>query len=78
LTIVVEEIGDRKLSQFLRYLRGLGPDVSDNVIQSIRTSQLPHNVQSFLAGQNENNLEAAALCADRISDVIVYICMKYY
>jgi hypothetical protein len=69
--LTVEEIGDRKPSQFLRYLRGLAPDVSDNVIRSVWTSRLPRNIQSFLAGQNEDNLEAAALCADRISSVEV-------
>ncbi|PNF43124.1 hypothetical protein B7P43_G18075 [Cryptotermes secundus] len=67
----VEEIGDRKPSQFLTYLKSLAPDLSDNVIRSVWTSRLPRNVQSFLAGQNESNLEAAALCADRISEVDV-------
>ena len=60
--LTVEEIGDCKPSQFLRYLKSLAPDVSDNVIQSVWTSCLPCNVQSFLAGQNESNFEAAALC----------------
>ena len=69
--LTVEEIGDRKPSQFLRYLKSLAPDVSENIIRSVWTSRLPRNVQSFLAGQNENNLEAAALCADRISEVEV-------
>jgi hypothetical protein len=32
---------------------------------------LPHNVQSFLAGQNETNLDAAALCVDCVSEVVV-------
>ncbi|PNF28672.1 hypothetical protein B7P43_G08233 [Cryptotermes secundus] len=69
--LAVEEIGDRKPSQFLRHLKSLAPDVSDNVIRSVWTSRLPRNVQSFLAGQNESNLVAAALCADRISEVEV-------
>ncbi|PNF21359.1 hypothetical protein B7P43_G17730, partial [Cryptotermes secundus] len=69
--LTVEEIGDRKPSQFLRYLKSLAPDVSENVIRIVWTSRLPRNVQSFLAGQNESNLEAAALCADRISEVEV-------
>ncbi|PNF14234.1 hypothetical protein B7P43_G12202 [Cryptotermes secundus] len=69
--LTIEEIGDRKPSQFLRYLKSLAPEVSDNVIRSVWTSRLPRNVQSFLAGQNESNLEAAALCADRISEVEV-------
>ncbi|PNF31836.1 hypothetical protein B7P43_G08919 [Cryptotermes secundus] len=69
--LTVEEIGDRKPSQFQRYLKSFAPEVSDNVIRSVWTSRLPCNVQSFLAGQNESNLEAAALCADRISEVEV-------
>ncbi|PNF17992.1 hypothetical protein B7P43_G17333 [Cryptotermes secundus] len=69
--LTVEEIGDRKLSQFLIYLKSLAPEVSDNVIRSVWTNRLPRNVQSFLAGQNESNLEAAALCADRVSKVEV-------
>ncbi|PNF23930.1 hypothetical protein B7P43_G12411 [Cryptotermes secundus] len=69
--LTADEIGDHKPSQFLRYLKSLAPDVSDDVIRSVWTSPLPRNVQSFLAGQNESNLEAAALCADRISDVEV-------
>ncbi|PNF22346.1 hypothetical protein B7P43_G18280 [Cryptotermes secundus] len=67
--LTVEEIGDRKPSQFLRYLKSLAPDVSDNVIRSVWTSRLLRNMQSFLAGQNKSNLEATALCVDRISEV---------
>ena len=32
LLLTVEEIGDRKPYQFLRYLKSLAPDVSNNVI----------------------------------------------
>jgi hypothetical protein len=73
--LTVEEIGDRKPSQFLRYLRSLVPDVSENVLQSVWTSLLPHNIQSFLASQNETNLDAAALCADRDSEVGVQLAL---
>ncbi|XP_023724845.1 uncharacterized protein LOC111873962 [Cryptotermes secundus] len=69
--LTVEEIDDSKPSQFLNYLKSLAPEVSDNVIRSVWTSRLARNVQSFLAGQNESNFEAAALCADRISEVEV-------
>ncbi|XP_023714354.1 uncharacterized protein LOC111868157 [Cryptotermes secundus] len=67
--LTVEEIGERKPSHFLRYLKRLAPEVSDNVIRSVWISRLPRNVQNFLAGQNESNLEAADLCADSISEV---------
>ncbi|XP_023711066.1 uncharacterized protein LOC111866394 [Cryptotermes secundus] len=69
--LTVEEIGDHKPSLFLTYLKILAAYVSDNVVRSVWTSRLTRNVQSFLAGQNESNLEAAALCADRISEVEV-------
>jgi hypothetical protein len=67
--LTAEDIDDRRLSQFLRYLRSLAPDVSENVLRSIWTSRLPQNIQCFLAGLKETNLDAAALCADRISEV---------
>ncbi|XP_023723409.1 uncharacterized protein LOC111873161 [Cryptotermes secundus] len=69
--LTVKEIGDRKQSKFLRYLKSLAPDVSGNVIRSVWTRRLPRNVQSFLAGQTESNSEAAVLCGDRISEVEV-------
>jgi hypothetical protein len=67
--LTAEEIGDRRLSQFLRYLWSMALDVSQKVLRSVWTSRLPHNVQSFLACQNETNLDAAVLCADRVSEV---------
>jgi hypothetical protein len=73
--LTVEEIGDRKPSQFLRYLKSLTPDVSNNVICSVWTSQLSCNVQRFLAGQNESNLDVAALCADRVSEVEIQLAL---
>ncbi|PNF26385.1 hypothetical protein B7P43_G17346 [Cryptotermes secundus] len=63
--------GNFSRSKKLRYLKSLAPDVSDNVIRNVWTSRLPRNVKSFLAGQKEGNLEAAALCAGRISEVEV-------
>jgi hypothetical protein len=67
--LTCEEMGDRKPSHFLRYLKSLAPDVSENVLRTIWTSRLPPNIQTFLAGQNETELNAAALCADRMSEV---------
>jgi hypothetical protein len=73
--LLTVEIGDRKPSQFLRYLKSLAPDASEDVLRSAWTSRLPHNVQSFLASQNETNLDAAALCADHISEVGVQLAL---
>jgi hypothetical protein len=62
-------MGDRKPSQFLRHIRSLAPDVPDDFLRSVWCSRLPLNIQAILAGQHEGSLDAAALCADRISEV---------
>jgi hypothetical protein len=62
-----KEMGDRKPSWFLlRHLRSLIPDVSDNLLYSIWSSQLPPNVQAILDGQPKGDLDAATRCAGRI------------
>jgi hypothetical protein len=63
------EMDDRKSSQFLRQLRSLAPDVSDNFLRSIWSSQLPPNVRAILACQPEGDLHTAGCCANRIIDV---------
>jgi hypothetical protein len=60
------EMGDRKPSHFLRQLRSLAPDVSDDFLRSIWSSRLPPNVRAILTCQSEGNLDAAGRCADRI------------
>jgi hypothetical protein len=67
--LTVEEMGERKPSQLLRHIRSLAPDVPGDLLRSIRSSWLPPNVQTILAGQHEGNFDAAARCADRISEV---------
>jgi hypothetical protein len=67
--LTLEEIGDRKLSQFLRHLRSLAPDAPDDFLSSIWSSRLPTNVQAILAGQHEDSLDATARSADRILQV---------
>jgi hypothetical protein len=67
--LTLEEMGDRKPSQFLRHLRSLAPDVSDDLIRSIWSSHIPANIQAILGGKTEGNLKAAARCADRIYEV---------
>jgi hypothetical protein len=39
--LTLEEMGDRKPSQFLRYIRSLSPDVPDDFLRSIWSSRLP-------------------------------------
>jgi hypothetical protein len=66
----LEEMGDRKPSQFLRHLRSLAPDIPDNYLRILWTSRLSPNVQVILAGMHEVGLDAAAACADRIVETV--------
>jgi hypothetical protein len=66
-----EEMGDRKPSQFLRHLRGLAPDVPDYLLRTIWTNRLPTKVRTTLACHPEIQLDAAALCADRITETVL-------
>jgi hypothetical protein len=52
-----EEMGDRKPSWFLRYLRSLTPDVPDDFLRSVWSSRLPPNIQAILASQPEDSLD---------------------
>jgi hypothetical protein len=67
--LTLEEMGDRKPSQFLRHLRSLAPDVPDDFLRSICSSRLPTDVQAILAGQHEDSLDDAARSAERISQI---------
>jgi hypothetical protein len=62
-------MGDCKPSQFLRHLRSLAPDAPEDLLRTIWASRLPPNVQAYLACQENCSLDAAARCADRISEV---------
>ena len=64
-----EEVGDRKPSQFLRHLKSLVPDVSNDFLRTIWISRLPPRVQAILAGQTEGSLDATARLADKICEV---------
>jgi hypothetical protein len=60
-------MGDRKPSQFLRRLKSLAPDIPDYFLWP---SRLPAKIQTTLAGMPEIGLDAAALCADLITEAI--------
>jgi hypothetical protein len=62
------EMDDLMQSQFPKHLRSLVPDVPDTFLCSIWFSRLPHNVQGVLAFQPEGELDAAARCANRITE----------
>jgi hypothetical protein len=68
--LTLEEMGDRKPSQFLRHLRRPNPDLPDYFLQAIWTSRLPAKVQANLACHPEVELDAAADCADRIIETV--------
>jgi hypothetical protein len=68
--LTLEEMGDRKPSQFLRHLRSLVPDLPDYFLRTIWTSWLPAKVQATLACHPEVELDAAADCADRIMETV--------
>lgn len=65
-----EEMGDRRPSQFLRHLRSLAPDIPSDYLRILWSSRLPANIRPILAGLPDVELEAAALCADRILEAI--------
>jgi hypothetical protein len=65
-----ESMGDRKPSQYLRHLRSLAQNVPDNLLSTIWTSQLPRDIQITLAAQPDVQLDAAACCADRITEAV--------
>lgn len=65
----LEEMGDRKPSQFLRHLQGLAStDMPDNFIRSIWLSRLPANMQAILATQAKADLTTAAELADAVAE----------
>ncbi|KAF5283067.1 hypothetical protein FQR65_LT14084 [Abscondita terminalis] len=66
-----ETLGDRKPSQFLRYLRELaGTTVPDSMLRTIWTSLLPQPMQVALATQHYTTLTKQSEIADAISDTI--------
>jgi hypothetical protein len=66
--LTLEELGDRKPSQFLRQLRSPAPELPDGFLRSIWASQLHSLIRVVLAGQPEVDLDTAAGCADRIKE----------
>jgi hypothetical protein len=64
------EMGDQKPSQFLRHLRSLAPAIPDYLLRIPWTSRLPANIQTTVADMPEVGLDAAALCADRITEAV--------
>ncbi|XP_011858411.1 PREDICTED: uncharacterized protein LOC105555969 [Vollenhovia emeryi] len=66
----LEDIGDRKPSQFLRHLRTLaGENVLDALLRSLWLGRLPSQMQMVLATRTEDPLNQVAEQADRIHEM---------
>ncbi|XP_011171075.1 uncharacterized protein LOC105203852 [Solenopsis invicta] len=64
-----EEIGDRKPSQFLRYLQSLaGKAVGDGMLRTIWLNRLPSYVQPHLVIRTNETLSQLAVTADTIME----------
>ncbi|XP_061717557.1 uncharacterized protein LOC133525286 [Cydia pomonella] len=62
----LEELGDRKPSQFLRHLQHLaGPGLPEDFLRSIWVNRLPQRTQDIVASQLKSSLEDLAELADR-------------
>uniref|UniRef100_A0A6M2DWR4 Putative gypsy52-i ag n=1 Tax=Xenopsylla cheopis TaxID=163159 RepID=A0A6M2DWR4_XENCH len=65
-----EEIGDRRPSQFLRYLRTLGGiNINDNIIKILWIKRLPPNIQVVIAAIENRELDEIAEIADKIAEI---------
>lgn len=73
-----EELGDRKPSEFLRYLRGLaGSDVSDELMRPLWSNRLPTYLQTVIAMQPEEaKLDNLAQMADKVFEVTPHACLS--
>ncbi|XP_041982767.1 uncharacterized protein LOC121735862 [Aricia agestis] len=68
--VMHEEIGDRKPSQFLRYLEGLaGPSVTKEFLANVWSQRLPQSIQTVIASQVKLPLDQLAELADKIYDI---------
>ncbi|XP_071579653.1 uncharacterized protein [Temnothorax nylanderi] len=66
----LEELGDRKPSQFLRHLRTLaGENVPDSLLRTLWLGRLPTQMQMVLATRTEDPLNSVAEQADRIHEM---------
>lgn len=66
-----EELGDRRLSQFLRDLRSLaGVALQDeNILRQLWMRRLPQHVQAILATQGDISLDKVSTLADKVCEI---------
>ncbi|XP_071573484.1 uncharacterized protein [Temnothorax nylanderi] len=66
----LEEMGDRRPSQFLRHLQALASTaIPEQLLRTLWIGRLPSQLQAILATRNADNLEDVAEQADRIHEV---------
>ncbi|XP_025835838.1 uncharacterized protein LOC112906234 [Agrilus planipennis] len=66
----MEELGDRKPSQFLRHLKGLaGSTVPESMLRTLWFARIPTSMQAILAAHRDLSLEKLADLADSIMDL---------
>ncbi|XP_025834981.1 uncharacterized protein LOC112905883 [Agrilus planipennis] len=66
----MEELGDRKPSQFLRHLKGLaGSTVPESMLRTLWFARIPTSMQAILAAHRDLSLEKLADIADSIMDL---------
>lgn len=66
----LEQLGNRKPSQFLRHLQRLaGPNIPADFVRTIWSSRLPTSMQPIVASQCTLPLDSLAELADRVHDI---------
>jgi hypothetical protein len=65
----LEDLGDRKPSEFLRHLRSLAT-VPENLLRSLWTNRLPHQTQVILTTQTDSTLDKLAELADKVHEML--------
>ena len=65
-----EQLGDRKPSQFLRYIQDLaGLSVPKDFLKTLWSSRLPQNIQTVIASQPDLPIEKLADLADKVHEI---------
>lgn len=65
-----EELGDRRPSEFLRYLKSLDPEISEDIVKTLWIDRLPETVRAAIITQMTLPTEQLGQMADAIFDVV--------
>lgn len=70
-------MGDRRLTQFLHYLRTIaGPSVLSDVLHTLWTNRLPPNIQVIIAMQTQVAFNDVAQLANKTAEVMTPTCVS--